>query len=227
MLLPSWQEEKTIWRIWISGGQRHAVPLLIPYADNLTYSPTRNERLTLSPRNLICIDWQTWHFPRKVVLLLLYWVECLLVCNSLANSSRQGRMWVRKGWVPKKVENTAWRNPANFPLLLSRTPTLIFFSFWTPKKRKWRKTKRINKFMQFMHASSSETLMVETQKARKREKSWASYLLDGWVEGSELADDAGVVHRHAETPWWLLVRCPNNWKGRGDDLSINTFWQSI
>ena len=124
MLSPSWQGEEMIWRTWRR--TETCCSLADPIRRQLDIFTDSHEKLTPSPRNLICIDWQTQHFPVRVLLLLFYWVECLLVCNSLANSSRQGRMWARKGWVPKKVENTAWRNPANFPPLLSRTPTLIF-----------------------------------------------------------------------------------------------------
>ena len=46
-----------------------------------------------------------WLTNCTVLLLFFNWVECLLVCNSSANSSRQGRMWAGKGWVPRKVEN--------------------------------------------------------------------------------------------------------------------------
>ena len=85
---------------------------------------------TLSSRKLICIGWQTVPFPGMVVLLLLKWVECLLVCNSLANSSRQGRMWARKGWVPKKVENT--EESCKPPVVKNTHLDLFMSGIWTP-----------------------------------------------------------------------------------------------
>ena len=161
---------------------------------------------TLSSRKLICIDWQTG----TVLLLLFNWVECLLVCNSLANSSRQGRMWAGKGWVPRKVENM--EESCEPPVV--KNIHLDLFHVCYLKTMQCGSRGRL-KVIKANHASLLETSYKKRfvgWNTQGKEKEKASYLLDGRVEGSELADDAGVVHRHPEAPCSLLVRRPNNWK---------------
>ena len=181
---------------------------MIPYVDNLTYSPTRNERHCLR---------ESWSaLADKLCLFLVWWYfYCWNELNAFWSAIPwlipQDRAECELGRVGFPRKSKTRRNPAN--LLLSRTPIWIFSCLVSEHHaiREWRKTKSYQHFYAFVHASTLETLYKKHQICwLKREKT--SYLLNGGVEGSELADYAGVVHRHAEAPWRLLVRCPNNWK---------------
>ena len=161
----------------IFGRQRHAVPLVI-LSTIRAYPRTAWHIHRCVMRDTMrdfSIDWQIRHFPGTVVLLLLYWVECLLVCNSLVNSSRQGRMWGREGLGSQESRKHGTEESCKLPLLLSRTPIRIFFlSFFgylnTGREIwKYRKSKSFNHFYAFMlHASSSETSDLLFEKVKRK-----------------------------------------------------------
>ena len=178
----------------------------IPQAANLTHSPMRNERPCLQDYLHWLINFSCNGGTLVVVLSwsAILWVipqdraECELGRVAFSGKSKthpRGILQLKTNLLfAKKDSHLSWK-------LLNLQATVWFIT-----------TKGRTKHDQHWYVFRNFLPENITNHVKCKENGGASDLLDGGVEGSELADNARVVHRHAEAYRRLLERRPNNWK---------------